>query len=110
MAGYYVIRPSANLKYYFTLEAENREKVLTSEMYNLKSSAREGIASVRVNSPIDARYMRKRSTRGLAYFVLTAANGEPIGTSEEYSSSQAMEDGISVVKRIGPTAVEVDRT
>ncbi len=110
MAGYYVIQLSSNQKYYFTLVAENNEKVLTSEMYNLKSSARDGITSVRVNSPLDSHYKRKTSGRNLPFFVLIAANGEPIGTSEEYSSYQAMENGISTVKRIGPTATEIDRT
>jgi hypothetical protein len=104
----YNIRKSIDQKYYFTLNADNNEKVLTSETYNQKSSAYVGITAVKNNSPFDTRYKRKISTRGQHYFVLVAENGEPIGTSEEYSSSYAMELGISVVKRIGPIATTND--
>jgi uncharacterized protein len=110
MAGSYNLKRSVDQKYYFNLVADNNEKVLTSETYNLKQSALDGISSVRINSPLEGRYKRKISTRGLNFFVLTAANGEPIGTSEEYSSVQAMENGILVVKRIGPTATFRDLT
>lgn len=110
MAGYYAIRRSTDQKFFFNLHAENHEKVLTSETYNTKANAQGGIKAVRENSPYDSRYKRKISTRGLHFFVLTAANGEPIGTSEEYSSLQAMENGIATVKKIGPTAVEIDRS
>jgi uncharacterized protein YegP (UPF0339 family) len=110
MAGTYNLKRSSDSKYYFTLHAENNEKVLTSETYNQKQSAISGIESVRVNSPFDNRYKRKVSSRDLSYFVLTASNGEPIGTSEEYSSIANMENGISVVKQIGPTASVKDNT
>ncbi|WP_430539317.1 YegP family protein [Luteibacter jiangsuensis] len=47
---------------------------------------------------------------GRPYFVLKAANGEIVGTSESYSSSQAMEHGIAVVKTIAPNAPVVDES
>jgi uncharacterized protein YegP (UPF0339 family) len=40
--------------------------------------------------------------------VLKAANGEIIGTSEEYSTTYGIEDGIMVIKRIGPIARTID--
>lgn len=110
MSPFYSLRNSKDGKYYFTLDAENNEVVLTSETYNLKISAVDGIQSVKVNSPYDTRYRRKVSTRGLSFFVLVAANGEIIGTSEGYSSTYAMESGIAVVKRIGPIAMYIDLT
>jgi uncharacterized protein YegP (UPF0339 family) len=42
--------------------------------------------------------------------VLKAANGEVIGNSEEYSSIEAMENGITAVQRAAPTAGTDDRT
>jgi uncharacterized protein YegP (UPF0339 family) len=44
------------------------------------------------------------------YFVLKAANGQIIGTSEMYSSAAALETGIASVKANAPTALVVDLT
>jgi len=65
MAGRYLLRRSG-AQYYFVLQAANYQTLITSERYTTKQSAEGGIASVRVNSPIDARYNR-----------LTARDGSP---------------------------------
>jgi uncharacterized protein YegP (UPF0339 family) len=44
------------------------------------------------------------------YFVLKSANGEVIGTSEQYSSVTAMEDGIKAVVKNAPSMTVDDRT
>ena len=41
------------------------------------------------------KYVMKQSKTG-PYFVLKAANGEPIGTSEVYSSEAAAKNGIAL--------------
>ena len=110
MPATFTIQRSADAQIYFLLTADNNELLLTSETYASKSSARTGIASVRVNAPIDARYRRKASSDGKHYFVLTAANAEPIGTGEMYNSAQAMQKGIEAVKRVAPNAPERDLT
>jgi uncharacterized protein YegP (UPF0339 family) len=51
------------------------------------------------NAPHDQRFERKTSVRGEPSFVLKAANGEPIGVSEMYSSPAAMENGIESVQQ-----------
>lgn len=104
MAGKFEIRKSSNGQFFFNLKAGNGEKILTSEMYTAKSSAEGGIESARKNAPIDARYERKTSKGGQPYFVLKAANSEPIGKSETYSSTSAMESGIESVKKNAPDA------
>lgn len=109
MAGYYVLKRSGQ-EFMWNLKAGNHETILTSERYTTKAGAEGGIASVKVNSPIDARYERKTSKAGEPYFVLTAANGQTIGKSEMYSSKSAMEDGITSVKTNGPTAPTKDET
>ena len=98
------LNPSPGDKFHFTLVADNHEKVLTSETYNDRSGALAGIESVRRNSQDDAHYEKKVSARGQHFFVLKAANGEPIGTSEEYSSEAAMLDGIAVIKKLAREA------
>jgi uncharacterized protein len=86
------------------------EVILNSERYQSKQGAERGIESVKANAPNDSRYERKTATNGQPYFVLKAANGEPIGRSETYSSTPAMEGGIESVKRNAPTAKTEDLT
>jgi len=110
MAGTFVIEKGSTGKFRFNLKAGNHEIILTSETYEAKASAENGIESVRTNSQIDDRYKRKTATDNSPYFVLTAANHEVIGTSEMYSSNAAMENGIKSVKENAPTATVVDKT
>lgn len=110
MAGRYILKKSSDSKYMFNLQAGNYEVILTSERYESKKAAENGIESVRVNGVLDERYVRKQSSNGEPYFVLQAANGEVIGHSERYSSVTAMEGGIESVKKNAPTATVVDET
>lgn len=103
MSAYFHLKPSGS-QWMFNLKAGNGEIVLTSERYVSKQGAQDGIASVKTNAPLDARYVRKNNSAGSPYFVLTAANGFTIGTSEAYSSGSARDQGIEVVKKIAPTA------
>ena len=109
MAAKYGLTQSGQ-SFHFSLTAANGEKVLASEAYSSKAAAQNGISSVKTNAPLDQRYERKSSKDGRPYFVLKAANGEPIGTSEMYSSAGAMENGISAVKANAATAAIDDRT
>lgn len=109
MAARYVLNRSG-AQYRFVLKAGNNETILTSELYASKQAALTGIASVKTNSPNDSRYERKNAVNGQAMFNLKAANGERIGTSETYSSTQAREGGIQSVKNNGPTAPVDDQT
>lgn len=110
MAARYELKKTSDNQYMFNLIAPNNEVILTSERYRTKGGAENGIASVRENSPIDARYERKVSVSEQNYFVLRAANYEVIGKSEMYSSKQAMENGIQSCKTHGPTAPVDDQT
>jgi uncharacterized protein YegP (UPF0339 family) len=109
MAGYYVLKASGS-QFMFNLKAGNHETILTSERYAAKQGAEGGIASVKVNSPFDARYLRKTSSSNQPYFVLTASNGQAIGNSEMYSSTAAVENGITSCKTNGPSATTKDET
>lgn len=110
MAAKFEISKGSSGQYRFNLKAGNGETILTSETYQSKQSAENGISSVKTNASNDARYERKTATNGQPYFVLKAANGEPIGRSETYSSNSAMENGITSVKTNAPTATVVDLT
>lgn len=108
MPAKFVIKKSTNGQFYFNLKAGNGETVLTSETYTRKEAAQAGIASVRVNAPLDERYERKTATNGQFTFLLKAANGEPNGRGELYTTTKAREDGIAVVKREAPGAAVED--
>ncbi|HEX8465525.1 MAG TPA: YegP family protein [Abditibacterium sp.] len=104
MAAKFTLKTTSNGQHLFILHAANGEIILTSETYTQKQSAEAGIESVRRNAVDDARYERKTSTSGQSFFVLKAANGEPIGSSEMYGSQSGMESGIESVKKNAPGA------
>ena len=110
MTGYFELKNSGTDTFMFNLKAGNHEVILTSQMYQAKHSAEEGIASVQDNSKVDDRFERKTSTKGEPFFVLKGGNGQIIGNSEMYSSTSAMEGGVVSVKTNGPTTTVKDLT
>ncbi|WP_333991960.1 YegP family protein [Burkholderia orbicola] len=108
MAAKFELKKAVNGQYYFHLKSANGEVILASERYEEKSGARNGIASVRENAPLDERYERKLAHNGEPMFNLKAANHQIIGTSETYKTVQGRENGIAAVKRDAPIAETVD--
>ena len=62
-----------------------------------KTSATNGVASVRTNGAILARFQVRAAADGHSYFVLKAGNGAVIGRSEMYASVSGANDGITAV-------------
>jgi len=91
-------------QYYFRLFAVNGQIILGSEGYKAKSGCQNGIDSVKENAPSDQRYLRKTTSAGQFYFTLRAANYEPIGNSETYTTENARDNGIESVKKTAPDA------
>jgi uncharacterized protein YegP (UPF0339 family) len=110
MAGTFVIEVGKTGKYRFNLRSGNHQVILSSETYDSKAGAENGIESVRKNATDDSQVMRKTAKDGSPYFVIKAKNGETIGKSEMYSSSSGMENGIKSVAANAPTATVVDRS
>ena len=108
MPGTFELKSAAAGQFRFNLKAANGETILSSENYTSKAGAQNGIASVKANAAVDARYERKMSASNQPYFVLKATNGETIGRSEMYSSPAAMEKGIASVKANAPGAAMKD--
>lgn len=108
MAGKFELKVAKNGKFHFNLLAGNGQIILSSEMYESKSAAENGIASVQKNAGDDGRFERKTSTKGDPYFVLKAGNGQEIGRSEMYSSTASMENGIASVAKNAPGAPTVE--
>jgi uncharacterized protein len=110
MAGTFVIEVGKTGKYRFNLRSGNHQVILSSETYENKSAAENGIESVRKNATDDSQVVRKTAKDGSPYFVIKAKNGETIGKSEMYSSNSGMENGIKSVAANAPTATVVDRS
>lgn len=106
----FVLKTASNGSTFFRLHAGNGQTILMSEMYSARSSALNGIESVRTNAALDERYERKSNAKGEPMFNLRAANNQVIGTSEGYSSEDAREGGIASVKANAPTATIDDQT
>ena len=106
--GKFVISTRKNGEFQFNLKAGNGQTILASEGYTTMAACENGIESVKKNSPDDSKYDRKTSSNDKFYFNLKAGNGQIIGSSEMYESSQGMENGIESVKKNAPEAsVEV---
>lgn len=110
MAGKFVITKRSNGDFQFNLKAGNGQVILASQGYADKGGCKNGIESVKKNSPDDGRYERKTSSNGKWFFNLLAANGQVIGTSEMYESESGRENGIASVKANAPGADTVDET
>jgi uncharacterized protein len=108
MAGKFELKESRNGKFFFNLLAANKQIILSSEMYESKSSAEKGIASVQKNATDDTRYERLTSAKGEPYFTLKAGNNQVIGTSEMYKSTSSRDNGIASVKTNAPGAPVVE--
>jgi uncharacterized protein YegP (UPF0339 family) len=108
MAGKFEIKKSASGKFHFNLKAGNGQIILSSEMYETRSAAENGIESVKKNASESARFEKRTSAKGDPYFVLKAGNGQEIGRSEMYSSDAACDNGIESVQKNAPDAEIVD--
>lgn len=105
-----VFKSQANSQYYYRLKARNGVIILNGEGYTSKQNCLNAIAAVKVNAPYDNRYERKMSYNNQYYFLLKAANGEVVGNSELYNTSQARETGIGAVKKDAPISQIEDLT
>ena len=108
MPGKFEVKTGKNGKVHFNLKAMNGQVILTSEKYETRKACEGGIASVRKNAGNDGRFERKTAKDGSFYFVLKAANGEPIGKSEMYKTKRSMENGIASVGRNAGEAAITD--
>ncbi len=110
MAARYELFKGIDKQFYFRLIAANGEQILRSEGYVSKQGAKNGISSVKVNSPLDGQYEREVATNDKYYFVLKGGNWEVIGVSQMYTTRDARETGIASVKANGPDAPTHDLT
>jgi uncharacterized protein YegP (UPF0339 family) len=85
---------------YFHLVAGNGELVLQSEGYKQADGATAGIAAVKNNGSHADMYEVRQAEDGTSYFVLKAANGQIVATSEMYANTSNAERGASDVRAL----------
>lgn len=110
MAGKFEIYKDKKGEVRFRLKAANGQIILASEGYKRKSSAANGIESVRRNAQDPERFERKDTKGGKFMFNLRARNGQIVGTSEIYDSAKSRDNGIDSVARNAPEAKLDDQT
>lgn len=110
MAGKFEIYKDKKGEFRFRLKAGNGEIILASEGYKDRAGALNGVDSVKKNSDLLARYERKTAASGKHYFVLKAANHQVIGTSEQYSTEDARDNGVKSVIHTAPLATTDDQS
>lgn len=106
----------------FNLKAGNGQVIATSEIYNTKSAAKNGIESVRKNSgaPVEdqtkegfetlknPKYEVYRDKAGEFRFRLKAGNGEIIAVGEGYTAKASCMNGIASIGKNAPDAPIVE--
>lgn len=109
MAGKFELKKSKNDKYFFNLLAGNGQIILSSEMYETKASALNGIESVKKNAALSDRYSKETGADGKPYFTLKAGNHQVIGKSQMYADERGRDNGIESCQKNGPDASTDDQ-
>ena len=108
MPAKFELKLSSNGKHYFNLQAADGKVLLTSEMYESRTAALNGVESVKKNAANPARYQRAEGSGGKPYFSLKAGNHQVIGTSPMYTDAAARDAAIAAAIAGGASAPLVD--
>lgn len=90
-----------NKQFRWNLKAKNGQVILTSEGYESKKSAMNGIESVRKNCGDKKCFEMKTAKDGRSYFNMKAGNGQVIGSSQMYKSDSGCRNGVKSVMTNG---------
>ncbi|MEZ5403996.1 MAG: YegP family protein [Bryobacteraceae bacterium] len=110
MPAKYEVKATPKGKFMFNLKAGNGEIILTSELYETRASAMNGVKSVQKNGPNKAAFDVRTAKNGQTYFVLVARNKEIVGKSEMYKTAAGASRGIaSVMRNAGAPVVDISK-
>ena len=91
-------------QFHFVLKSGNGQVILSSEMYNSKAAAKNGIASVQKNCVNESSFETKQAKNGKYHFNLKATNGQIVGSSQMYAAESGVKTGIESVRKNAPSA------
>lgn len=109
MPGKFEVYKDKAGQFRFRLKAANGQNILSSEGYSSKASCMNGVESVKKNSQIPDRFVKKTTTSGKFRFNLTASNGQTVGTSQSYASESGCNNGMKSVANCAPGASTDDQ-
>jgi uncharacterized protein YegP (UPF0339 family) len=110
MAGKFECYKDKGGEFRFRLKAGNGEVILSSEGYKAKASCMNGIESVKKNCSNPDCFEVKETGSGKFRFNLRSTNGQVIGTSQNYTTAAACDNGMNSVSRSAPDAKIDDQT
>lgn len=88
----------------FVFTGKDDKTLLKSESYKQKTSAKNGIESVRKNCLEDSRYEFKTAKNGKFFFNIKATNGQIVATSAFFATEDDRKSAITYVKKYAPKA------
>jgi len=104
MAGKFEVYKDKAGEFRFRLKASNGQTILSSEGYKSKSSCMNGIESVKTNCLMADCFEKTTTPTGKFRFSLKAKNKQVIGTSQNYSTAAARDNGVASIARAVPGA------
>lgn len=97
MGKFEVYKSDKNEEFRFRLLASNGQNILSSEGYSSKTACLNGVESVKKNGVSAKNFDKSTTPTGMFRFNLKATNGQVIGTSQNYKSENARDNGIESV-------------
>lgn len=91
-------KSEAKSPFSFVFVNDEGKTIIKSENYAQKASAKNGIESVIKNCQVDARYEFKESSNGKFFFNIKATNGQIVGTSGFFDSTNDRDKAIADLK------------
>ena len=91
-------KSDANEPFSFIFVNAEGKTIVKSENYSQKTSARNGIESVRKNCQDDSRYEMKVSSNGKSFFNIKSTNGQIVGTSALFANEEERSAAIVELK------------
>ena len=110
MAGKFEVYKDKAGEFRFRLKAGNGQTILSSEGYKTKASCMNGVDSVKSNCMQADCFDKTTTPTGKFRFALKAKNKQIIGTSQNYASAAARDNGVAAVGRAVPGAKVDDQT
>lgn len=99
MGKFEVYQSEKNQEFRFRLLAGNGQNILSSEGYSSKAACLNGVESVKKNGVEPKNFEKSTTATGMFRFNLKATNGQVIGTSQNYKSESARDNGVESVGR-----------
>ena len=110
MAVSFELHKNEKGQFHFSLKAADGGTLLSSEQYESKASAENGMASVKKNSVLPERFEKQVASDGRAYFTLKAANHQVVGASPMFGAADKRDAMLAMVHAEAEHAAVHDHT